>query len=215
MLNWFKNRFLSLIDKRIDSVINEVITINNNKYGINFSDDTSLIYMPHSLNGGKYINIGTGSRIGKFCWIGAFDNYLNQIFVPKIIIGNNVNIGNFACITAINRVEISDGCLFSEYVYISDHSHGYDAADNTSPTIQPLQSKGAVIIGENTFIGMRVSVLPGVTIGRNCVVGAHSVVTKSIPDYSMVAGAPAVIVKQYDFVNNQWASIEKIKTNQK
>ena len=209
MWNLLKKKLFSIIDNRVNLIVNEVININNNKYEINFSDETSTVSLPYSLNGGKYLHIGNGSRIGKFCWIGAFDKYLNQEFSPEIKIGNNVNIGNFVCITAINRIVIADGCLFSEYIYISDHYHGYDASENTSPALQPLYSKGEVYIGENTFIGIRASILSGVTIGRNCVVGAHSVVTKSIPDYSMVTGAPAVIVKKYDLLKNQWVSISE------
>ena len=63
---------------------------------------------------------------------------------PKIIIGNNVRIGNYACITAVDEIVIENGCLFSEYIYISDHYHGFDPALNISPAKQPLSSKGKV-----------------------------------------------------------------------
>ncbi|AWK02996.1 acyltransferase [Flavobacterium crocinum] len=164
----------------------------------------SFIEKPKTLEGARYIQIKENSSIGHSSWLGAFDKYLNQSFEPKIIISNNVRIGNYACITAIDEIFIDDGCLLSEYVYISDHYHGFDPTLNTSPNNQPLFSKGKVKIGENTFIGYRVTILSGVELGKNCVVGSHSVVTKSFPDYSMIAGVPAKLIKTYNFEKQCW-----------
>lgn len=181
---------------------------NHNIFGIILGNN-SYFEKPMQINGGHYIHIGDNSSIGYSAWLGAFDKYLNQEFSPSITIGNNVRIGNYACITAIDKVEIEDGCLFSEYIYISDHAHGIDASQGTSPKDQDLYSKGAVRIGKNTFLGYRVSVLPGVTLGKHCVVGANSVVTKSFPDYSMVAGIPAKLIKKYSLEQKKWISIDE------
>lgn len=175
----------------------------NNSLGIKIGSN-SFLEKPKTLNGAEYIEIKENSSIGHSSWLGAFDKYINQSFKPKIMISNNVRIGNYACITAIDEILIKDGCLLSEYVYISDHYHGFDPTLNLSPKEQPLFSKGKVEIGENTFIGYRVSILSGVTLGKNCVVGSHSVVTKSFPDYSMIAGSPARLIKTYDFENKHW-----------
>jgi acetyltransferase-like isoleucine patch superfamily enzyme len=156
------------------------------------------------VDGGKYIKIGRYSSIGHNSWLGAFDSYLNQKYIPKITIGENVRIGNYACITSIDEIIIKNGCLISEHVYISDHFHGFDPSLNLSPAKQPLFSKGKVIIGENSFVGYRVTILSGVELGNNCVVGAHSVVTKSFPPYSMLAGAPAKLIKKYNFEKKSW-----------
>ncbi|MEZ0542592.1 acyltransferase [Fibrella arboris] len=159
---------------------------------------SSYVSVPFiGLTGGRYIKIGQNSTIGKHAWLAAFDTFRDQRFKPSINIGDNVTIGNFFCLTAIDKVEIGDGCLFSEYVYISDHSHGTDPRLG-SPAIQPLHSKGNVIIGKNTFVGYRASILPGVKLGEHCVVGAHSVVTHSFPDFSVVAGVPARLLKNTD-----------------
>lgn len=160
-----------------------------------------------TIEGGRYITIGDNSFIGKDAWLGCFDKVLNKKYQPAIKIGNDVSIGKYCCITSINLIKISDGCLISEHFYASDHTHGYNPSLGISPKNQPLISKGPVIIGENCFIGYRVTILPNVIIGKNCVIGSHSVVTKNIPDYSMVAGVPAKIIKKFDFKLNDWIKV--------
>ena len=201
-MKYLKRRFISYFSNFFQRIEPKYYNRDNSlgiKIGLN-----SFFEKPKILNGVQYIEIKDNSTIGHSAWLGAFDKYSNQSFNPKIIISNNVRIGNYACITAIDEIVISDGCLISEYVYISDHYHGFDPTINLLLKDQQLFSKGRVEIGENTFIGYRVSILSGVKLGRNCVVGAHSVVTKSFPDYSMIAGTPAKLIKTYDFEKKCW-----------
>lgn len=181
----------------------DVVNASNNTYGITFGEG-SYILSPNKISGGKYISIGKNTVIGHSVWLSAFDTYSDQRFEPKIVIGDNVSIGNYACITGVNSLVIEDGCLFSEHLYISDHYHGTDPSSGIRPLLQPLFTKGEVRIGENTFVGYRVSILSGTSIGKNCVVGAHSVVTKSVPDNCMVAGVPARIIKKFNFETKNW-----------
>lgn len=180
---------------------------NGDSLGIAMGENT-FIETPKQIDGGNYIEIKSNSTIGHSAWLGAFESYQTQKFNPKIIIGNNVRIGNYVCITSIDEIYIDDGCLFSEYVYISDHYHGTDPSIGTEPAKQSLFSKGKVNIGKNTFIGYRVSILSGVSLGKNCVVGAHSLVNKSFPDYSMIAGVPAKLIKKYCIENKCWIDID-------
>lgn len=202
MMNFLKRKLVetySLFFRRIKPKYYD----KNNSLGIKVGEN-SFFGKPKTLDGAQYIEINENSSIGHSSWLGAFDKYLNQSFDPKIIISNNVRIGNYACITAIDEILIRDGCLISEYVYISDHYHGFDPELNLSPNDQPLFSKGKVEIGENSFIGYRATILSGVKLGKNCVVGSHSVVTKSFPDCSMIAGSPARLIKTYDFESKRW-----------
>jgi lipopolysaccharide O-acetyltransferase len=93
-------------------------------------------------------------------------------------------------------------------IFISDHSHGsYSGSDASSPLIppneRPLVSK-EVFIDDDCWLGEKVAVLPGVTVGKGSIIGAGSVVTSDIPPYTIAVGIPARPVKKYDFESKQW-----------
>jgi acetyltransferase-like isoleucine patch superfamily enzyme len=94
--------------------------------------------------------------------------------------------------------------LTANNVYISDNLHSYE--DISVPVIkQPVRFKKAVLIGSGSWIGENVSII-GASVGRNCVIGANSVVTRDIPDYSVAVGAPAVVIRQFDQRAGAWVS---------
>jgi len=111
-------------------------------------------------------------------------------------------------IAAGEKVVIGNDVLIASRVFISDLNHGsYSGEEQDSPLTKPnerLLFTKPVHIKDNVWIGENVCILPGVTIGRGCVIGSMSVVTKSIPDYSIAVGIPAKVVKQYDFETNRW-----------
>ena len=117
---------------------------------------------------------------------------------PILEIGDNVSIGEYSHITCANKITIGNGVLTGRFVLITDNAHG--KCTNEDSDIAPLQrniySKGEVIIKENVWIGDKATILPGVTIGKGAVIAANAVVTKDVPDYTIVAGVPAKIVKQ-------------------
>lgn len=160
---------------------------------------------PRRIEGSRHMSFGERVVISEHSWVAAFDRYAGHAYSPQLRIGSDVTIGRYVCITAINEIEIGDGCLFSEHVYISDHIHEHHP-DAGLLVRQPLHSKGPVRIGPSCFLGYRVSVLPGVVLGAHCVVGAHSVVTKSFAAYSMLAGAPAQVIRRFNHDLNDWES---------
>lgn len=156
------------------------------------------------LKGEKYISIGERTSFGHDIYLTAWAEYKVcnglQKFNPEIRIGHDCCFGAYNHITAINKIEIGDGCLTGKWVTITDNSHGQSDFDSLCdpPIKRKLYSKGAVIIGKNVWIGDKATILPGVTIGDGAVIAANAVVTKSVQPYSIVAGTPAQIVKRRD-----------------
>jgi acetyltransferase-like isoleucine patch superfamily enzyme len=162
---------------------------------------------PREIKGRRFIRIGDRTLILPHCGIFALSRYGDQTFSPSVVIGNNVYIGRHAYFTSINSILIGDGSVLSDYVYISDLSHGFDPGAGLIMK-QPLQSKGPVVLGKNCFLGFGVSVMPGIALGEWCVVGANSVVTQSFPAFSMIAGAPARLLKTFCHEKKQWISVQ-------
>lgn len=144
--------------------------------------------------------VGDGSIIYSHCVLECWNQYIDQSYSPSLIIGNNCRIGEYNHITAIDRIEIGDNLLTGRYVIIADHNHGGFSKDDlcVPPAMRKLKSKGGIIIGKNVWLGDKVTILSGVHIGDNVIVGANSVVTNNIPANCVVAGAPARIVKRID-----------------
>ena len=163
----------------------------------------SYIQRPYRLLFPELLSIGKGTRIHSNAYITPLKEYAGVRYTPEIRIGNDVYIGRYSHFVAIDSIEIEDGCVLSEYVYIADNSHGLHP--ECGPIMaQPLESKGPVRIERNCFIGFRVSIMPGVTLGAHCVVGANSVVTRSFPAYSMIAGCPAKVLKVFSPRTGDW-----------
>lgn len=162
-----------------------------------FGKNSQVVPFFRLIKGVNYISVGDSTRFGKYCVLTAWDKYNQDCFSPQIHIGNGCSFGEYNHITAINCIDIGNNLLTGRWVTISDNSHGETNYKSLQipPVKRRLHSKGAVKIGNNVWIGDKATILPGVTIGDGVVVGANSVVTKDIPDYCVVAGNPARIVK--------------------
>jgi len=165
----------------------------------------SYVRRPYTLLFPEFLSVGKDTDIHSNAYITPLKEYAGIEYKPEIKIGNGVYIGRYAYFVAIDSIVIEDGCVLSEYVYITDNTHGLHP-DRGPIMKQPLESRGPVRIGRNCFLGFRVSIMPGVTLGEHCVVGANSVVTRSFPAYSMVAGMPASLIKKFDPIEQHWAT---------
>ena len=121
----------------------------------------------------------------------------------KIILGMGTDINTYTRIESASSVEIGKDVLIGPNVYISDRSHQYKDVDMPIK-MQGYYTRGNLKIGDGTWIGIHACVIGNVEVGKGCVIGANAVVTKDIPDYCVVVGNPAKIVKQYDFEEKKW-----------
>lgn len=111
---------------------------------------------------------------------------------PKIHIGASTYINRNTIIDASLSINIGQDCAIGPNCYITDHDHGTDAG--LPPLAQPLIAK-PTCISDRAWIGANVTVLKGVTIGQDAVIGAGSVVTKDIPDRAIAVGVPAKVTR--------------------
>jgi len=152
--------------------------------------DNVLLAPYNTLVGAKFINIEDDVRIGKGITLTAWAVHdTNQ--KPKIIIKKRARIGENAHITCINSIEIGSDVLTGRNLLITDNAHGNkeDAVSNIPPIERSLISKGGVVIEDGVWLADNVSVLPGVRIGSNSIIGANVVVSKDVPPYTVVVGA--------------------------
>jgi acetyltransferase-like isoleucine patch superfamily enzyme len=131
------------------------------------------------------IKIGSGAFIGR-----------NTIFNCKngdIILGDNANFGPNCQIFSANKVEFGKNALIASYTYFVGGTHNFDSTDK-SPLEQGRQALG-ITIGDNIWVGAGASVLDGVKIGRDCIIGTGAVVNSNIPAFSIAVGMPAKVIK--------------------
>lgn len=121
---------------------------------------------------------------------------------PRIILGDGVTFQQHCHVTAARHVELGARTSVLFGVMITDTDHCYDRIDQ-APAIQPLRVR-PTIIGEDCFIGARASIQAGTRLGRHCVVGTNAVVRGAFPDYCVLVGAPARIVRRYDAISGIW-----------
>ena len=134
--------------------------------------------------------------IGKRVQIGA----RSHLFIPAdnksatIEIGDDSILGENLNICALGRIHIGKDCVFSHDIYIADSEHVIGRGIKVRES--GIIFRGTVRIGDRCFIGRNATILPGVVLGANCVVGAGSVVTKSFPPNSVIAGIPAKLIRE-------------------
>ena len=140
----------------------------------------------------------------------------SAIVEDRTLINNvmgDVSIGDDSLIgigtTIIGPVFIENDVLLAQNIVLSALNHGY--RDIFKPIrVQPVNTD-RIHISQGSWIGANAVVLPGVRIGKNAVVAAGSVVTKNVPDYAVVVGNPARIVRQFDHKSGRWEREQAIQ----
>lgn len=142
-----------------------------------------------------YINLGNNVSLSQDVWLNIpYEASVPVKDMPRIRIGDGTAVGRRCMFTALNLIEIGNNVLFGPGVLIADHSHEF--GDISIPIMrQGVTEPGKIIIEDGCWLGYHSAVLANkgceVRIGRNSVVGANAVVTKSFPPYSVLVGNPA------------------------
>lgn len=173
--------YIQVLFERVADKITQILFLHNiKKCGKNCVVHRGLYYRyPYSIVLGKDVIIGRNNVFSSE-HVKEFDSYLH--------IGDGVSIGSNCKIDFTGGVTIRPFAHIAHEVMISTHDHGYDY------TSVPKGKR--IVIGESAFIGNRVIILHNCNyIGKKAVIGTGSVVTKDVPDFAVVAGNPARIIK--------------------
>ncbi|MDD3773211.1 MAG: DapH/DapD/GlmU-related protein [Weeksellaceae bacterium] len=124
----------------------------------------------------------------------------------SIHIGDDVVISQNVHITSAEKLEIGSKTLILANSFITNIDHDYQEIGKAVVNQNYLVKKTK--IGENCFIGMGTAIMAGTILGKQCIVGANSVVRGEFPDYCVIVGSPAKIIKKYNESTQKWEKIE-------
>jgi acetyltransferase-like isoleucine patch superfamily enzyme len=177
-----------------------------------FGDGSAVCFPVAALYGEEYIELGEGCIIGPYCSLSAGVMPGHDIgHSPVVTIGDRVLIGKGSGIVGHHTVEIGDDVFTGHHVYITDANHGYE--DTSLPIGRQFAPPRPVRVGSGSWLGHGTVVLPGADIGRNVAVGAGSVVTGVLPDFSVAVGNPARVIRRY--VEGQgWTKVDRDESAQ-
>lgn len=136
--------------------------------------------------------IGDGSTVEDFATV---NNGVGAVHIGK---HSRIGLGN----VIIGPVTIGNYVMLAQNIVVSGLNHQYQNIA-VPISLQPV-STAPIVIEDECWIGANAVITAGVTIGKHSVVAGGAVVTKSVPPYSVVAGNPAKVIKQYNFVTEQW-----------
>ena len=177
----------------------------------------ALWYARTMLSKWKYGRVGVHSYVGKPIFIQRQKNIFlgdNVRIYPgmraeltkkeaRITIGDNVSIGqNFHVVSFDRELKIGSHTTISGNVFISNVNHGYQEMNVHS--LDQKMIPADTEIGDYCFVGYGAVLLPGTKLGTQCIVGANSVVKGDYPDYCVLAGSPARIIRIYNPETKQW-----------
>ena len=137
------------------------------------------------------ISLGENFKLGDFSRIIASGS-LRDIGLG-ISIGNNVAIAEYSFIGGAGGVSIGDDCIIGQYFSVHPENHNFEELSSTILS-QGLSRKG-IKIGSNCWVGAKVTICDGASIGSGCIIAAGAVVTKTFPDNCVIGGVPSKILR--------------------
>jgi acetyltransferase-like isoleucine patch superfamily enzyme len=183
-----------------------LLFLKNPKWAM-FSPGVRFFNLP-KISWGKFLKLGRGVYIsalakkgielGRNVSIGDYSRIIVSTSMNNvggfIKIGNNVGIGEFAYLGGAGGLEIGDDSIVGQYFSCHPENHKFSSQE-LAIRLQGVTRQG-IKIGNNCWIGSKVTILDGVQIGNGCIIAAGSVITKSFADNVIIAGVPAKIIKK-------------------
>lgn len=163
---------------------------------------------------GTHVKLGSGTRV--YFYSGSLQvekdtvicNY-SKIIVGggKLKIGENCLLGEYGIYNTFTDLIIGNDVITADRISFVTNIHQYENID------QPIKNQpsvsGPIEIGDGAWIGMNATILANTHIGKNCVVAAHSVVKGDFPDYCVIGGTPAQILKRYNENTGKWDKVPR------
>lgn len=169
-----------------------------------------IVRRPAYVRGRPWMHLGRGLTTGRRLRLDAIPSNGNRGLL--LTLGVDVQVNESVHIAAHHSIRIGDRVLLASNVFITDHNHGTYNGEGphsdprSAPALRPI-SMAPVVLEDDVWVGEYVTILPGVTIGRGTVIGSMSVVTRSIPPFSIAVGSPARVVKRYNFDTARWEAV--------
>jgi len=206
MLGQLVGRVFVELDKRLSFWASTSAQDSRGKKFASFGARSLIMWRPTTIFNEQFISIGDDTLIGPGVALSA-GMVPGQECLSKVVvsIGDRCLIGRGSGIVGHFSIVIGNDVWTGHHVYITDQNHGYE--DVTRPISQQSQPERPVVIGDGSWLGHGAVVLPGVTIGKHVVIGANSVVTKDIPDFSVAVGSPAKVIRRYDETHG-WVKVD-------
>jgi len=181
------------------------------------------IQLPRQFSNPQLIHLGDNVKLGPNSVLRALTKgpgswlehpegeHISQTFKPELRIGDRVTATGALQVVAHEKIIIEDDVMFANNVFICDGLHGFERGD-IPYKYQGIFRIKPIRIGRGSWLGQNVVVMPGVTIGELCVIGANSVVNKDIPDNCVAAGSPAKLIRRWDSQSEAWKAVTDAKT---
>ena len=173
-------------------------------------ENTTINY-PYTVGHPELIEIGDNTLI--------LENARMQVYPENSGVEGNIKIGSHCILNyrvalmAGGNITIGDDVLIASDCCILSENHGFNPSDETPYMDQRLLTSDT-FIDDGVWIGAGVTIMPGVHIGKRCVIGAGAVVNHDVPDYCMAVGVPAKVVKTFDFERKEWVPYRKEQTHE-
>ena len=161
-----------------------------------FGAHSLMAFPAGAVYGERWIEVGDQCMIAELVTLCAGMAPGHDLGPESVLrLGDRCVIGRGSHIVAHHSIEIGDDVFTGPYVYITDQNHSY--ADIDVPVGRQWPVNSSVHIGAGTWLGTGAVILPGANIGRNVVVAAGAVVRGAVPDYAVVGGVPARVIREY------------------